>query len=78
MGVTTLIEYTDPKLENIEYIVNETKSNAGSYIYLRWFNVVGGIIATESGNLNLTDLNSSPAQNCRIYSNGASDVYFTP
>jgi uncharacterized membrane protein len=78
MGFITLIDYTDPKLENIDYIVNETKSNAGSYIYLRWFNVVGGIIATESGNLNLTDLNPSPAQNCRIYSNGASDVYFTP
>jgi uncharacterized membrane protein len=78
MGVTTLIDYTSLNSQNIDYILNETQSEPGSYVYLRSLNTLGGIVAFRQGYFNLSDLFPSPLQNCRIYSNGASDVYFVP
>jgi uncharacterized membrane protein len=78
MGIVTLIDYTTLDSENIEYIVNGTQSEPKSYTYLRSFNVLGGIVAYELVYLNLTDLSPSLSQNCEIYSNGLSNVYFAP
>jgi uncharacterized membrane protein len=78
MGFTTLITYTTLNRQNVEYIVNETQLNPRSYIYMRSFNVLRGVIALPEGYFNLSDLSLSPSQNCEIYSNGASNIYFTP
>jgi uncharacterized membrane protein len=76
--VTTLIDYTTLNPQSIYYIMNETQSKPGSYIYLRTLNAQVGIIASPEGFFNLSDLYPSPSQNCRIYSDGGSDVYFVP
>jgi len=80
MGITTLnyARAHAANRQNIEYIMNGTQSKPESYIYLRSFNVLGGLVAFYSGYSNLSDLYPSPSQNCRIYSNGASDIYFVP
>lgn len=78
MGITTLM-YTAPNRQSIDYVMNGTQPTPGSYIYLRTFNALIGIIASpEPSYLNLSDLSPPPSQNCRIYSNGGSDVYFVP
>lgn len=78
MGIPILTDYTALNRQNIDYIVNETRSKPESYIYLRSLNVLGGIVAAELGYFNLSDLSPSLSQNCGIYSNGVSDVYFVP
>jgi uncharacterized membrane protein len=78
MSVMTLIDYTTLNRQSIDYIANETQSTPGSYIYLRAFNTLTGIIASPKGYFNLSDLHPSPSQDCHIYSNGDSDIYFVP
>lgn len=77
-GVQTLIDFTTLNLQDIDYIANATGSKPGSYTFLRSFNTLEGIIVFPQGIFNISDLSPSPSQNCRIYSNGGSDVYFTP
>lgn len=78
MGITILSSYTTLNHQNIGFIMNGTLSKPESYIYLRSFNVLGGLIPHPQDYLNLSDLSPSLSKNCRIYSNGASDVYFVP
>jgi len=78
MGITTLSLYTPLNRQNMLYIANGTLSTPESYAYLRNLNVLEGIVAVEPGYLNLSDLSPSLSQNCKIYSNGASDAYFAP
>jgi uncharacterized membrane protein len=78
MGVTTLTAFTRLNRQNIDYITNGTQQKPKSYIFLRSFNALGGLVAIEQGYFNLSALSPSPTQNCEIYSNGASEVYFAP
>jgi uncharacterized membrane protein len=64
--------------KHIGYIVNGTQPETGSYTYLRSFNVLNGLVAKESGYFNLSDLYPPLSENSKIYSNGASDIYFAP
>jgi uncharacterized membrane protein len=77
MGITTLTAFTSLDRQNIDYITNETPAPR-SYIYLRSLNVFESVITTYEGYYSLSDLPPSFSQNCRIYSNGASDVCFLP
>ncbi len=79
MGVTTLIDYTTLNRQSIDYIVNETQLKPGSYLYLGTLNALIGKVASSTGGyFDLSDLVPSPSQNCRIYTNGASDICFVP
>ena len=78
MGISILIDYTTLNRQNIDYIVNEMQLKPESYIYLRSLNVLEGVVTSSLGYFNVSDLSPSLSQNCRIYSNGASDVYFAP
>jgi uncharacterized membrane protein len=78
IGVMTFVDYTTLNPQSVDYIANETQSKSGSYIYLRTFNTLTGIIASSKGYFNLSDLHPSPLQNNLIYSNGESDIYFVP
>jgi len=78
MGVTTLIDYTALNRQRIDYILIKTQSESGSYIYLGTFNTLIGKVASSQGYFNLSDVSPPPTQNCRIYSNGVSDVYYVP
>jgi uncharacterized membrane protein len=50
-----------------------------SYIYLKLLNIDVGLVATESsGTLPISNFSSVLLQNSAIYSNGASDVYYSP
>jgi uncharacterized membrane protein len=58
-----------------------TQVNSSSYVYLRSLNIIEGVVvdplqAESGGYFNLSDISLS--QSNRIYSNGASDIYFTP
>ena len=75
IGLTTLIDYTTLNPQSIGYA---HALEPGSYIYLRSFNVLSGMVYDSVSYFNLSDLSSSLSQNSRIYSNGASDVYFAP
>jgi uncharacterized membrane protein len=78
MGAATLM-YTGLNPQNIDYIMNATQPKPESYLYLRTYNALIGIIDSPVPSyLNLSDLSPPPSQNCRIYSNGASCVYFVP
>jgi uncharacterized membrane protein len=83
-GIFTFIDYATLDSQNIylrariDYITNETQSKPESYIYLRSLNVLYGRVALPVGHFNLSDSSHSLSQNCKIYSNGASDVYFVP
>lgn len=81
MGVTILMDYTTLNRQSIYNIVNETQSqpiDRSVYIYLRAFNTLVGLVTSPAGSFNLSNSHPSPSQNCRIYTNGASDVYFVP
>lgn len=78
MGVSTLMDYTTLNRQNIDNIVNETQAKPESYVYLRSLNVLVGMVADSVGYFNLSGLSSSLSQNDKIYSNGASDIYFAP
>ena len=77
MGVTALT-YSDLRGQNASYITNRTQLEPGSYVYLRSFNVLGGLYTSELGYFNLSDLSPSLSQDDKIYSNGLSDSYFVP
>jgi uncharacterized membrane protein len=77
-GILTLTGYTTLDSQNIYYIANETQSKPESYIYLRSLNVLYGRVALPLGHFDLSDSSPLLSQNCKIYSNGASDVYFVP
>jgi uncharacterized membrane protein len=83
MGVTTLIDYAALNPQKIDYIINGTQTKPGSYMYLRSFNVLGGMVVEVDsvgsvGSFDLSNLSSSLSQNDRLYSNGASNIYFAP
>jgi uncharacterized membrane protein len=78
IGGTTLIGFTTLNSQSIDYIANGTQTKPGSYTYLRSFNVLGGMVAESAGYFNLSDMSPSLSQNDKTYSNGASDIYFTP
>jgi uncharacterized membrane protein len=78
MGVTTLVYYTAMNAQSIDLIVNVTQTKPGSYVYLRSFNVLKGLVADSVGYFNFSDLSSSLSQNEIIYSNGASEICFAP
>jgi uncharacterized membrane protein len=78
MGAITLMEYTTLKPESIGYLLAGAAPEPGSYIYFRSSSILEDKIAYSQGYLNLSDLSPSPSENCKIYSNGASDVYFVP
>ena len=63
-------------------ITNETKLDSQTYIYLKYLNVRIGVISERIGGtyklLNTSDLSPIMANCSKIYSNGDSDIYFTP
>lgn len=63
-------------------ITNETKLESQTYIYLKYLNVRIGVISERTGGtykfLNTSDLSPILADCNKIYSNGDSDIYFTP
>jgi uncharacterized membrane protein len=80
MGIITLIDYTTLNRNNTDYLANGTPK-PGSYMYLISFNVLEGLVTDYSASaryFNLSDLSPSPSQYDRVYSNGASDIYFAP
>jgi uncharacterized membrane protein len=49
-----------------------------SYIYLKSLNIDVGLVATESGTLPISNFSSALLQNSAIYSNGASEICYSP
>lgn len=63
-------------------ITNETKLESQTYIYLKYLNVRIGVISERMGGaytfFNTSDVSPILADCNKIYSNGDSDIYFTP
>jgi uncharacterized membrane protein len=78
LGIATLIDYTTLDRQNIRDLLNETQYKPESFIYLRSFNVLGGLIAFAPNYFNLSDLSPPLSLNSIIYSNGATEVNIVP
>jgi uncharacterized membrane protein len=58
-------------------ITNTTIPLKGSLIYLGSLNKINGIITTSSGALNISDTSILSSQSSIVYSNGASEIWYT-
>jgi uncharacterized membrane protein len=64
---------------NIQILSNISKVPEGSYIYLRNLNVVYGLFEASDGNAyNITELSNTLASTNIVYSNGASEILWSP
>jgi uncharacterized membrane protein len=77
MGTQILVNYAALN-RSFYYITNETQLEPESCIYVRSLTVLVGAVALPLGYFNVSDLSPSLSQNCKIYSNGASEIYFAP
>ena len=79
---TLLRSYAYLSDESLLPLSNDTIPESGDYIYLKYLNVVIGVVyigeAAGLGTYNISDLSPVLSECDRIYSNGGSDIYWGP
>jgi uncharacterized membrane protein len=79
IGEPILADYASLENQRISYLFNTTELDPRPYyIYLRYLNVREGIIDTATGAFNLSDISTLLARSDTIYSNGESEIHYTP
>ncbi len=57
-------------------LTNETVPPQGNFVYLGTLNIVNGVIKTETGSFNTSEISSVLDQNNLVYSNGNSEIWY--
>jgi len=71
-----LTAYSTLDRDTIRVLYNGTVLQHGVYVYLRQLNVYDGIVVTDTGVLNTSQFSYLFNESNKIYSNGASEIYF--
>jgi uncharacterized membrane protein len=73
-----LTAYSTVDRDAIGVLSNDTVKQHGVYVYLRLLNVYDNIFVTDTGVLNTSQFSFLFNESNKIYSNGASEIYYKP